>query len=73
MRDGALGSGFLENVYHEALSLEFGMSGLAFFSEPPIRLTYKGHPLQSVYRADFLCFDRIIANIAVQSQICVNR
>ena len=38
----ALGPGFLESIYREALCLELDASGLSFERERPVRVTYRG-------------------------------
>ena len=64
-----LGSGFLEPVYQEALSLEFYDQMIPFEKEKIIRIVYKGKPLDKYYKADFLCFDNIIVEIKALSEI----
>jgi GxxExxY protein len=57
------GCGYLEEVYHECLKIEFGIRGLPFRSKEPMPLVYKGHTLSTVYKPDFICFDKIILEI----------
>lgn len=64
-----LGSGFLEAVYAEALGWEFSERGIPFRREVELPVHYKGHPLGCSYRADFLCFDRIIVEIKALGQL----
>lgn len=58
-----LGSGFLEPVYQEALSIEFSLRGIPFEAQKVLRIDYKGHRLRQTYYVDFLCFDQIIVEI----------
>jgi len=58
-----LGGGFLEGVYHEALSLEFEQRGLPFASKPRLTITYKDRTLEQTYSPDFLCFERVIVEL----------
>ena len=60
-----LGIGFLEPVYHEALSIEFGRRGIPFESEKELDLYYKETRLSKKYFADFLCFGQIIVELKV--------
>jgi GxxExxY protein len=63
-----LGTGFLEAVYQEALSLEFGAQDIPFVATPALGITYKGMLLSQTYRPDFVCFERIIVELkAVQA------
>ena len=57
-----LGSGFLENVYQEALSHEFTIRNIPFIAQPELKLHYKGIQLKQTYKPDFICFDLIIVD-----------
>ena len=50
-----LGSGFLESAYGDALEVEFRRRGIPFEREGEVRVIYEGQPLETRYRADFLC------------------
>jgi GxxExxY protein len=58
-----LGNGFLEAVYHEAFALEISSRNIVFRHEVALPISYKGQPLQTIYRADFICFDAIIVEL----------
>jgi GxxExxY protein len=64
-----LGNGFLEAVYHEALSVEMASRGIPYNSQKELRIEYKGQLLNKTYFADFLCFDQIIVEIKSQNQL----
>ena len=58
-----LGPGFLEPVYQEALAIELEGRGVPFVREYPIVIHFKGKPLSSPYRADFVCHGDIIVEL----------
>jgi GxxExxY protein len=58
-----LGHGFLETVYQEALQMEFQASSIPYERECDFIIRYHGKELQSVYRADFVCFGNIIVEL----------
>jgi GxxExxY protein len=62
-----LGCRFLELVYQEALSLEFEERKIPFEQEKEINIYYKDLRLDKKYRADFLCFDKIIVEVKALS------
>ena len=64
-----LGHGFLENVYHEALMIEFQKRNIPFEHEVDIHIEYDGVILKSHYRADFVCYDSIIIEIKALSKV----
>jgi GxxExxY protein len=58
-----IGSGFLEPIYQECLLRELNIRNIPFLAQPEMRLSYKGVPLDQVYRPDFLCYDSIILEL----------
>lgn len=64
-----LGCGFLEAVYQEALELELAAHGIPFKSQVDIDIKYKGQPLQQTYRADIVCYDKIIIELKAVKQL----
>jgi len=58
-----MGHGFLESVYQECLTKEFRVLSIPFQREVDLRLEYKGEALVQKYRADFICFNRIMLEI----------
>ena len=59
----ALGSGFLEPVYQEALEIELAERGIPFKPQAELHIRYKDHLLNKTYTADFICYDQIIVEI----------
>lgn len=64
-----LGAGFLEGVYQEALELELAARGIPFKAQPEITIFYKGTQLRQAYRADVVCFDKIILELKAVRQL----
>ena len=65
-----LGSGFLENVYQEALEIELRNQGIKFESQKEIDVFYKEYKLERKYRSDLICYDKIILELKAVSKIC---
>jgi GxxExxY protein len=65
-----LGCGFLEDVYHEALRVEFRAQGIPFEHEKKCPVYYKDTLLDKSYYADFVCYDHIIIEIKALSALC---
>lgn len=64
-----LGCGFLEAVYQECLEIEFTKRKIPFESQREIQLNYKGVILKQTFRADFICFGKIILEIKAVSNL----
>lgn len=58
-----LGSGFLEAVYQEALEGEFLRQKIPFERQVKLNIYYDGKMLKKYYKADFVCYDKIIVEI----------
>jgi len=58
-----LGSGFLEEVYHESLELELTQRGIPFVSKPKLTIYYKGQPLKKQYEADLIVIGEIVVEL----------
>lgn len=64
-----MGSGFLEAVYQECLTIEFRRRNIPFEAQKNLSLAYRGEPLQQMYRADFVCFDAIVVELKVVREL----
>ena len=64
-----LGHGFLEAVYQEALEKELRLRGIPFEREKLLTICYKGENLKQTYKADFVCYGKIIVELKAVSEI----
>ena len=58
----ALGPGFLESVYEEALAVEFALTGIQFIKQKTVPLFYKDHQIGE-HRLDFLVEGRVVVEL----------
>lgn len=65
-----LGPGFLEAVYQECLELEFQKRGIPYEREKEITIKYNDHILKQTYKADFVCYGKIIVELKAISELC---
>jgi len=65
----ALGYGFLEAVYQEALEIEFQRQGIPYEREKELKIQYDGIELKQTYKADFVCFGKIIVELKAVSAL----
>ena len=63
----ALGCGFVEAVYQEALAVEFTHRSLLFRREVALPVSYKGVLLACGFRVDFVCFDSTLVELKALS------
>ncbi len=64
-----LGHGFLEAVYQECLELEFVKRGIPYEREKELKIIYNGQELKQTYKADFVCYDKIIVELKAVSEL----
>lgn len=64
-----LGPGFLEAVYEEALEREFIKMNIPFQRQKKLDIYYEDQKLNKFYKADFICYDKILLEIKSVSYI----
>src|SRR5437588_12870054 len=64
----ALGPGFLESVYEEALAVEFALNGIQFVRQYPVPLFYRDHQIGE-HRLDFLVEGKIVVELKAVSEL----
>lgn len=58
-----LGPGLLESVYQNCLTKELTIAGLSFEKEKKIDIEYKGDPVDSAFKADFIIEGKLIVEL----------
>lgn len=64
-----LGHGFLEAVYQEALEIEFNRRKIPYEREKSLKIIYDGVELKQTYKADFVCYEKIIVELKAVSEL----
>ena len=58
-----LGPGLLESAYQMAMEIELFRSNIPYVSQKALSLHYKGHELETAYRADFIIGDKLVVEL----------
>ena len=64
-----LGCGFAESAYQEALALEMQIRNIPFRRDVALEIDYKGQKLNTTYRPDFICFNRVIVELKALARL----
>lgn len=67
-----LGARFLESGYSEALEIEFQKRNIPYEKEKKLPVFYDDELLKKYFKADFVCFDKIIVEIKSAKMIIEN-
>ena len=59
----ALGAGFKEAAYQEALGYELTDQGIPFLAEVRLPIWFKDRILRTHFRADYLCYDDVVVEL----------
>jgi GxxExxY protein len=63
----ALGCGYQQGLYQEALELEFKAVSLPYERDKMFSLLYRDQPLRPYCRADFICYGAIVVQVLAQA------
>jgi GxxExxY protein len=63
------GCGFNEAVFQECLEIEFTLREIPARAQVDFPLTYKGRLLTSRFKADFVCYEKIILELKAVSEL----
>jgi GxxExxY protein len=63
------GCGFNEAVFQECLAIEFGLRAIPFAEQVEVPINYKNRALKSRFKADFICYDKIIVELKAVSAL----
>lgn len=64
-----LGPGFNEKVYQDALEHEFEERQIPYQREVELHASYKGQVLNSTFKPDFVCYDKIIVELKAMKEL----
>ena len=64
-----LSCGFVEQIYQDALAIELAKRNIGFEKEKFLKVFYKGIDLNRSFRADFVCYDKIIVELKAVNSI----
>jgi len=65
----ALGCGFLEPVYQEALAIELELRHVSFVAQAELEIGYKGEVLKQKYKPDFIVERLVIVELKALTKL----
>jgi GxxExxY protein len=63
-----MGGGLFERAYALALRIELRARSIPHVIEPPIELSYRGHPV-GCYRPDFICYASVVVEVKASAAL----
>ena len=64
-----LGPGFTEKVYQDAFAIELRLRNIPFKREVELHARYKDITLESTFKPDFICFDKIVVELKAVNEL----
>ncbi len=64
----ALGHGFLESVYENAMALQFDQDGIRYERQPELAVRFRGQVV-GIFRADFLVENKLIIELKAVERV----
>ncbi len=64
-----LGPGFTEKVYQDALAIELRYRNIPFRREVELHASYRNITLESTFKPDFICYEKIIVEIKAVNEL----
>lgn len=61
--------GLLEQIYCEALAVEFELLSIPFAAQVPCQIVYKDRRLTGFHRIDFVCFGEVVVEVKASSLV----
>lgn len=64
-----IGSGFLEEVYQQALGYELHLRSIPYVAKPKLEIRYKGILISKTYEPDFVVYEKMILELKAVSAL----
>jgi GxxExxY protein len=66
-----LGPELLESLYGDCLEIEFDHRAIPYVREFPMQVHYRGLPVRTPFRADFLCYGAVV--VELKAMACIGK
>lgn len=64
-----IGYGMAEEVYQQCLEIELHLRGIPFRSKHELRLIYKEHQIETVYKPDLFVYEGIVVELKAVTEL----